>query len=152
MARADLTEDVSAMAAKAMDINAFLVNVLDVDAKAEVYGEVPIVTYHDSCHLKKSLGVFNEPRELIRANPAYRLTEMQQADACCGMGGSFNLHHYDISRKIGMLKREQIAATGCSLVATGCPACMLQLADMLSQAGEQVAIKHPIEIYHETLR
>ena len=152
MARADLAQSASAIAAKALDINAFLVNVLGVAAKTAGDGEVPIVTYHDSCHLKKSLGVFDEPRELIRANPAYRLKEMQQADACCGMGGSFNLHHYDISKTIGMLKREQIAASGCSLVATGCPACMLQLADMLSQAGDQVAIKHPVEIYHETLR
>jgi len=48
------------------------------------------------------------------------------------------------------LKRDHIAATGCEVVATGCPACMLQIADMLSQAGDRIAVKHPVEIYAES--
>jgi len=36
-------------------------------------------------------------------------------------------------------------------VATGCPACMLQISDQLSQAGRHVAVKHYLEIYAETL-
>jgi glycolate oxidase iron-sulfur subunit len=49
------------------------------------------------------------------------------------------------------LKRDHIAATGCSVLATGCPACMLQISDMLSQAGDRIAVKHPVEIYAESL-
>jgi hypothetical protein len=37
-------------------------------------------------------------------------------------------------------------------VATGCPACMLQLFDMLSKSGENIDVKHPVEIYAEVLR
>jgi glycolate oxidase iron-sulfur subunit len=99
--------------------------------------------------LKKSLGVFSEPRDLIRANAGYTLIEMASADDCCGMGGSFNLEHYDLSARIGRLKRDHIVSTGCSVVATGCPACMLQISDMLSQAGDRIAVKHPVEIYAE---
>jgi glycolate oxidase iron-sulfur subunit len=67
------------------------------------------------------------------------------------MGGSFNLEHYGLSARIGRLKRENIAATKCAVVATGCPACMLQISDMLSQAGDRIAVQHPIEIYAECL-
>ena len=97
-------------------------------------GRIP-VTYHDPCHLKKSLGVAAQPRALLQANPAYILKEMPESDWCCGCGGSFNLQHYEISAAIGKRKRDNIATSGCRVVATGCPACMLQITDMLSQAG-----------------
>ena len=76
---------------------------------------------------------------------------MADADACCGMGGSFNLQHYGISARIGMQKRDHIRRTGAAVVATGCPACMMQIADMLSRSGDRVAVRHPVEIYAETL-
>jgi hypothetical protein len=37
------------------------------------------------------------------------------------------------------------------VVATGCPACMLEITDMLSQAGMRVKVKHAVEIYAESL-
>ena len=77
---------------------------------------------------------------------------MAEADRCCGMGGSFNLQHYDISAAIGKRKRENIEQSGCEVVATSCPACMLQITDMLSQAGDRIQVKHTIEIYAESLK
>jgi len=140
------------MAGKVKDISAFLIQDVGVSALADAPGgEEVSVTYHDPCHLKKSLGVFAEPRALIQTNPRYRLIEMEGADSCCGSGGSFTLQHYDLSKRIGKRKRDNIVATGASVVATSCPACMLQIGDMLSQAGDQLSIRHPVEIYAETL-
>jgi len=144
--------EIARLSEKTMDITQFLVKKVGVGPvdTPDIDNGIT-VTYHDPCHLKKSLGVFSEPRDLIRINPNYRLREMAEPDRCCGMGGSFNLRHYDISRSIGERKRNDIAGTGCSVVATGCPACMLQLSDMLSRAGDPVTVKHPIEIYSETM-
>jgi glycolate oxidase iron-sulfur subunit len=146
----DLTARAAGLAAKTMDISQFLVKRVITAATTARSENGRVVTFHDSCHLKKSLGVPDEPRELIRANPDYTLREMSAADDCCGMGGSFNLEHYGLSARIGRLKRDSIAATGCSVVATGCPACMLQISDLLSQAGDRIAVKHPVEIYAES--
>ncbi|MDM8538191.1 (Fe-S)-binding protein [Desulfobacterales bacterium HSG17] len=141
------------IAAKTMDINDFLVSIVKVSPEHEKSGENRIpITYHDPCHLKKSLGVAAQPRTLINANPDYQLKEMLESDWCCGMGGSFNLQYYDISSKIGNKKREKIVSTGCSTIGTGCPACMIQISDMLSKKGDQIAVKHPIEIYAESLK
>lgn len=144
--------EIARLSAKTMDITQFLVKKAGVGRmdKSGIDRDIAI-TYHDPCHLKKSLGVFSEPRDLIRTNPSYRLREMAEPDRCCGMGGSFNLRHYDISRSIGEKKRDAIAGTGCSVVAAGCPACMLQLSDMLSRAGDRITVKHPVEIYAETI-
>ncbi len=137
---------------KTLDINQFLVSKINVKAGKEINDDKPvIVTYHDSCHLAKSLGVRVEPRTLIKANPRYCLHEMYEADRCCGMGGSFNLKHYDISSQIGNRKLKNILSTNCSVVATGCPACMLQILDMLSKSQCKIAVKHPVEIYAEIL-
>ena len=141
---------IEGIAAKAMDINAFLVDVLKVEA-AQPSNDAISVTYHDSCHLKKSLGVAAQPRIIIQANPAYKLTEMAEADRCCGCGGSFNLFHYDYSRKIGQRKRDNVVASGARIVAAGCPACMMQLEDVLSHNQDAVRVKHTVELYAESL-
>jgi glycolate oxidase iron-sulfur subunit len=136
---------------KTLDINQFLINRLIVEEAPQKNEEkTACVTYHDPCHLKKSLGVIEEPRKLIRA-AGNRLVEMNGPDKCCGMGGSFNLYYYDISSSIGKRKGESIEDTGCDTVATGCPACMMQLSDMLAKADSEVAVKHPIELYAEHL-
>jgi glycolate oxidase iron-sulfur subunit len=140
------------LADKTKDISAFLIQDVGIARTDEVAdGQTVSVTYHDPCHLKKSLGISAEPRALIQANPHYHLIEMDGADSCCGSGGSFTLQHYDLSKRIGKRKRDNIVATGANVVATSCPACMLQIGDMLSQAGDRLALRHPVEIYAETL-
>jgi glycolate oxidase iron-sulfur subunit len=141
------------IAEKTLDISQFLVSkpFSEDTALADDAARIP-VTYHDPCHLKKSLGVAAEPRELIRRSPKHELVEMTDADTCCGMGGSFNLLHYDISASIGDAKRDRILETGAEIVATGCPACMMQISDTLSRAGKRVAVRHPVELYAENIR
>ncbi len=109
------------------------------------------VTYHDPCHLKKSLGVWEEPRRLLDATPGIRFQEMAESDWCCGMGGSFNLTHYEISHGIGQRKIEHIKDSGAAIIATSCPACMLQISDLLSQAGAGVKVMHVAEIYVQSI-
>ena len=144
---------VAALAEKTLDISQLIVDVIGLPA---AHGESDhsgrVVTYHDPCHLKKSLGVNQQPRLLVSANNTYRLHEMAEADSCCGMGGSFNLKFYDISSQIGTLKRQHIEATGCEVVATSCPACMMQISDMLSKAGSSIAVRHPVELYADWIK
>jgi len=149
-----LRAQVAALAEKTLDVSQFLIDKGIVEPAGPLpatTGSVP-VSYHDPCHLKKSLGVFSQPRMLLDAAGGYRRVEMQAPDQCCGMGGSFNLKYYGISRQIGRRKRDAIHASACRIVATGCPACMLQMTDALSQAGDKVDVRHVIELYAEGLK
>lgn len=151
-------EQLARLSEKTMDINQFLVDRVRPDFAMESFdisetaskktGE--IVTYHDPCHLKKSLGVADQPRKLIRA-AGKRLVEMEGSDKCCGMGGSFNVYHYEISASIGNLKQKNIADTGCTTVSTGCPACMMQISDMLAKEKQNIKVCHPMELYAQFL-
>ncbi|MCG8566724.1 MAG: (Fe-S)-binding protein [Desulfobacterales bacterium] len=139
------------LAEKTMDINEYLVDVLAPElADSQAGSGSERVTYHDPCHLKKSLGVAAQPRALVRAG-GKELVEMAGSDRCCGMGGSFNVYHYDLSSAIGRLKQENIDATQCTTLSTGCPACMMQISDMLAKSGSQIRVKHPVELYAERI-
>jgi glycolate oxidase iron-sulfur subunit len=138
------------LSAKTMDISAFLVDVLGVELpEASAGGRT--ITYHDSCHLKKSLGVSEQPRRILKSLPGFSFKEMPEADRCCGSGGSFTLSHYDLSTDIGKRKRDNIVSVKAETVAAGCPACMLQLKDMLSRNNDNVEVRHVMELYAATL-
>ncbi|MGC9196206.1 MAG: (Fe-S)-binding protein [Syntrophobacteraceae bacterium] len=137
---------------KTMDISQFLVDRAHIGpAPSSGAVERKILTYHDPCHLKKSLGIAAQPRILLGLNPAYDFREMNEADRCCGCGGSFNLQYYPISAAIGRRKLDSILESGCSTVATSCPACMMQISDMLSGTGRRIEVKHAVEIYAEAI-
>jgi glycolate oxidase iron-sulfur subunit len=145
------------LAERTLDINQFLIREIGFEALQKASIETgnrvrpQTVTYHDPCHLKKSLRVFDEPRSVIKAAPGCDLKEMVEPDWCCGMGGSFNLQYYEISKKIGQKKAAHILATGADVLATGCPACMIQISDMLSRAGARIAVRHPVELLTDAL-
>ncbi len=141
-----------ALSQKTMDISELIVNYDIIEEKIRTQAKKTPVTYHDPCHLRKSLNIYKEPRRLIEANQDYKLVEMSQPERCCGMGGSFNIEHYDLSLRIGMYKRDDILATKAKVVVTSCPACMIQLYDIFSKNEDQVEIRHVIEIYSEGSR
>ena len=93
------------------------------------------VTYHDSCHLKRSLGITVEPRELLKMVGA-DLVEMSFSDRCCGFGGSYSIKYHELSAHILDQKLACIQETGADLVAVECPGCLMQLRKGLADRGQ----------------
>jgi glycolate dehydrogenase iron-sulfur subunit len=104
------------------------------------------VTYHYPCHLSRGQGIREAPGKLLAALPHVDFREMEQADRCCGGAGTFSLSHYDLAMEIGRKKVNCIAASGAQLVATSCPSCMMQLADMLARNGLPQKVVHIVEL------
>jgi glycolate oxidase iron-sulfur subunit len=142
------------LAEKTYDISEFLVNVMGISPQQNsrnIQISKREATYHDPCHLRKTLKIYKEPRLLIQASSKYQFKEMTEADACCGMGGSFNLRHYNTSTEIGLKKINSIKASGATVVATGCPACMVQISDMMAKSKTSIDVRHVVEIYSDGL-
>ncbi len=148
----EVQKSLMVIAEKTIDISDFLVSFVGISHSESIMGNAETITYHDPCHLKKSLGIYHEPRTLIRANPSCSFSEMKEPDRCCGMGGSFNLKYYEMSSDIGEKKRDHIIASKSTTVVTSCPACMMQIADILSKHNDPVAVKHVIELYYESIK
>ena len=108
------------------------------------------VTYHDSCHLKRTLKVSEQPRELLQ-KAGYELAEMFECDMCCGMGGSYSLKLPEISAPILQRKLKNIKETGAPLVAMDCPGCVMQIRGGFDQDGAPVKVRHTAEILAEQL-
>jgi len=137
-------------AARTYDISTFLTRVIEFRVpKAPVEA---VVTYHDSCHLKKFMKVFREPREILRAIPGLIFKEMSKPDACCGSGGSYALTHPATSSEIAKRKAADAAGTRASTVATGCPACMMQLLDSTHRFGSRQRVRHYISLLADAYR
>jgi glycolate oxidase iron-sulfur subunit len=144
------SEDASQLAKKVMDINIFLVEILDIKLEPRNLGIK--VTYHDPCHLKRTPGGKTSPRELLkRLSPCYEYVELELADRCCGSAGSFNLTHYDLSQKVAMHKVDSIANSKAEIVASACPSCIMQLNHSLQNSGSKVEAKHVIELVAECI-
>jgi glycolate oxidase iron-sulfur subunit len=132
------------------DISTFLVDVIKYRPPQ---GKVDsVVTYHDSCHLKKTMGVAREPRDILKSIPGVTLKEMSKPDACCGSGGSYVLTHFGTATEIAKRKVEDANRTEADTVTTGCPACMMQLMDNVHRFGKGQEIRHYISVLAESYR
>lgn len=146
----ELRERLDALAKKTVDASQLLKQ-LGLDPVETGSGKGVRVTYHDPCHLR-TRGLTKQPRELLKGTPGVELVEMDGADKCCGLGGTFNVYHYDSSMTINDVKSEAIIATGAEVVATGCPGCMMQLSDGLKQHGSAVEVVHTVQLLARGLK
>jgi len=108
------------------------------------------VTYHDSCHLKRTLHADQPPRELL-TKAGYEITEMFENDMCCGMGGSYSIKLPEISAPILKRKLTNIKATGAPMVAVDCPGCVMQIRGGLDKDGSSVKVEHTAQRILEML-
>jgi glycolate oxidase iron-sulfur subunit len=96
--------------------------------------------------------IFNEPREIIKNVPGVTLKEMAKPDACCGMGGTYIMTHYDTGAEIGKRKAVDMNSTGADMITTGCPGCAMQLLDLSHRHGTGKPVKHYLSLLAESYR
>lgn len=102
------------------------------------------VTYHYPCHSLRYHDASAYPVDLLKQVFASDYVELENT-SCCGCGGSFNLHHYDLSRQIGEIKIDAIRRTRADYVVTSCPGCMIQITDGLHRSGLPLKVVHLME-------
>ncbi|MDD5284221.1 MAG: LUD domain-containing protein [Desulfuromonadaceae bacterium] len=139
------------LAAKTVDFSTLVKKLIDEGRLSLKDGQnLGKITYHDSCHLKRTLKVSEQPRELLQ-KAGYELTEMFECDSCCGMGGSYSLKLPEISAPILQRKLKNIKETGAAVVAMDCPGCVMQIRGGFDQDGAEVKVHHTVELLAERL-
>jgi L-lactate dehydrogenase complex protein LldE len=125
---------------RTFELSQYLVDVLGIDDVGARYSGK--VTYHDSCHLLRGLGVAEQPRRLIRNIKGAKLVEMDQSDMCCGFGGTFAVKYPNISVAMVDEKIRHIIASGAGTV-TGCDiSCLMNIQGRLSRIGSPLKTIH----------
>ena len=137
-------ERARAIAARTHELSSFLVRVLKVDdVGASWQGKL---TWHDACHGLRDLNIKSEPRSLIRKVRGAELIELENAEACCGFGGTFSVKYPEISVAILDQKLEAIERAGVDAVVSGDASCLMQIGGRLSRKGSKVRVMHLAEL------
>jgi L-lactate dehydrogenase complex protein LldE len=105
------------------------------------------VTYHDSCSGLRELDIKAQPRALLAKVPGLTLKEMNEAETCCGFGGTFALKFGEISAHIAERKCANISASGADAVVLGDLGCMLNIEGRLRRRGDmRTKVLHVAEV------
>jgi Fe-S oxidoreductase len=114
------------------------------DGKLEIRRPVKgSVVYHDSCYLGRYNGVYQPPRDVLRA-AGVELVEAPEHDdrgLCCGAGGAQYFMEEQTPDRMNVRRCEQLVGTGAKTIATACPFCMTMLTDGLKAKNLEDDVK-----------
>ena len=153
----ELLAQARATAARVYELSEFIVEVLGV-ADLSPYtergkaSERRRVTYHESCHLRRELGVTRQPRALIRSIPGVDLVEMDRAEVCCGFGGTFAVKYRDISGAMLQDKIDSVRGSGADTLVACDSSCLMNIGGGMEKQGVRVRAMHLAQLLDEGLQ
>lgn len=108
------------------------------------------VTLHPSCHSLRSLHVGDKPAQLLRNVRGLKLMELQEADQCCGFGGTFAVKNPDVSAAMLSDKIGCVLETRAEICTALDNSCLMHIAGALSRQRAGVRCLHLAEILAAT--
>lgn len=114
------------------------------------------ITFHDSCYLGRSNGVYEAPRRVIEQLEG-ELLEMKRCRSnglCCGAGGAQMFKEEEKGRlRVNMERTEEALATGAQVVAAACPFCNTMLSDGIKtiEKGQEVPVMDIAELVAQSM-
>jgi Fe-S oxidoreductase len=113
------------------------------------------MTYHEPCQLSRYLGLVEQPREIMRRIEGLEWVEADpdhsgEWSTCCG-GGGLELCFPELSERLGVRRVEELLKSGAPVIATSCPACVLQIGKAVEKLKVKVKVVDLVEILNEAL-
>jgi len=139
-------ERAAAFSAKVRDVSELLAELRPVAPRHRIEARL---AYHDACHLGHGQGVRAQPRAVLRTIPGLEVTDIPEAEICCGSAGIYNLLMPDAGEQLGRRKVANVVSVAPDALATANPGCLLQLRRYLP---EQLPMFHPIELVDASIR
>ncbi|MBN1970106.1 MAG: (Fe-S)-binding protein [Candidatus Delongbacteria bacterium] len=130
--------------APVLDVMEFLINEKN-DLKVRYRNTS--VTYHHSCHLLKGMktgkNIVNEIKKVYGDN----FKPLDEADVCCGGGGTFSYTYYETAKKITSRKTDKIRKADVQLTATGCMNCQMRISEQSIVENKKLNVIHTAELF-----
>jgi len=111
-------------------------------------------TYHDPCNLGRGMGMYDEPRDILR-QIGVEIVEMptNRKDAeCCGGGGGLLVTDKAFSERLAEKRMKQAVDLGVDTLATLCPTCELNIGNAASRNGGKLEVKNLLDLIYEAMR
>ena len=107
------------------------------------------VTYHDPCDLGRTSGIYDAPRDVIRAIPGVTLVEMEhhhEYSLCCGGGGDVEMADKDLTAAVARSRIEEAKATEAKVLLSACQQCKRTLAGAARREKVRVRVMDVVEL------
>lgn len=131
---------------KIYEFTEFIVDVLGVTDVGAILPKK--LTYHKSCHVTRLLGIKDQPLKLLNKVDGLEYVEMEQAQRCCGFGGTFSVKSPDLSAVITEEKALLAAATGADVLCGSDMACLMNIEGLLKRLYQEGHIEKPVKVMH----
>ncbi len=138
--------------AQVRDIQEFLCAVGLTTELSPITDHQLTIVYQDACHLLHGQKISLQPRQLLEKIPGIVLKEPLDAALCCGSAGVYNMLQPETAQELGQQKVDNLLKTGAQLIASSNPGCSLQIVKSMRSKGQQIPLKHPIELLDYAIR
>jgi L-lactate dehydrogenase complex protein LldE len=136
------------LAPRTYELTEFLVDVLGVTDVGAYFPHR--VTYHPTCHSLRLLGVGDRPQRLLSAVRGLELIGLDDAESCCGFGGTFAVNNAGTSTAMLADKMWNVVGTGAEIVTAADSSCLMHIGGGLSRLQSGVRAVHLAEILAST--
>lgn len=146
--RPELIREVDALLPRVYEFSELLVDKLGVEDTGSYFPH--LVTFHPSCHSLRSLHVGDKPQRLLRNVRGLTYVELEEADQCCGFGGTFAVKNADVSAAMVSDKARCVMSSKAEVCAAIDNSCLMQIGGTLSRLNTGVRTMHIAEILAAT--
>lgn len=143
LADGPLAEAARDLAARTYELHEFLNRVLQV--KWQDHGDPVKIVMHTSCSARREMGVREDGLALLKQLKGVDVCEPENAEACCGFGGTFAVKMSDISAAMATDKCSAIRATEAGQLLSSDCGCLLNIDGMLRKQGANLPAEHLAE-------
>jgi glycolate oxidase iron-sulfur subunit len=106
----------------------------------KIKGELARIGFQDSCHGRNGLGIWREPREIMKTLGDF--IEVPGASDCCGAAGTYALLNKKNSRAVLAPKIEELKKLNLDYLVTINPGCTRQLKSELKRNKVKTKVVH----------
>lgn len=129
------------VASRVVELTAFLLTLTEGYASPPKETDATVVA-HTSCSARRGLGQGSLALALIRRLSGKPATEPEEAEACCGFGGTFAVKQPELSAAMTASKCHALQATGAAHLVSGDCGCLMSLNGYLEQSGAALKGEH----------
>ncbi|MEM2738960.1 MAG: (Fe-S)-binding protein, partial [Candidatus Bathyarchaeia archaeon] len=120
-------------------------------------GKLPeeTVTYHDPCNLGRLCGVYDAPRNIVKAIEGLDFREMERNKNyawCCGAGGGVMMAYPEYMTWTTRERIKDVTSVEASTLVTACPWCEYAFKTALESAGSTIQVRNIVELVEKSAK
>ena len=122
----------------------FIVDVLKIEDLGATFKAK--ATYHDACGALRECKIKQAPRKLLKNVAGLELTEMKEAETCCGFGGTFAVKFEAISTGMAQVKTQSALDVGAQYIISTDASCLMHLQGYIDNQGLPLQTIHIADV------